>query len=76
MKERKALIFCTVKWKKTIKEMKDKKAIDDDDDGDNDDDVPGDVLKLWGEDCLKVVTRMIKNICDTDNGQKMPLKLQ
>jgi hypothetical protein len=39
---------------KTIKEMKDKKAIDGG--GDDDDDVPGDVLKSWGEDCLKVMT--------------------
>jgi hypothetical protein len=34
----KALIWCTVEWKKTIKEMKTKK----------DDDVPGDVLSSAG----------------------------
>jgi hypothetical protein len=34
--DEKALIFCKVKWKKAIKEMRDKKAT-------GDDDVPGDV---------------------------------
>jgi hypothetical protein len=40
---------------KTIKEMRDKKAT-------GDDDVPGDVLKLLGEDGLKLMTQLINSI--------------
>jgi hypothetical protein len=50
-----AHIFCKVKWKKTIKEMKNKKAT-------GDDDVPGDVLKLLGKVGFKVMTILIKTI--------------
>jgi hypothetical protein len=49
MQMRKALIFCTVKWKKLSKQARDKKAA-------GDDNVPGDVLKLLGEDGLKIIT--------------------
>jgi hypothetical protein len=38
-----------------IKEMRDKKAT-------RVDDVPGDVLKLLGEDSLRIVTQLINNI--------------
>jgi hypothetical protein len=38
--------------------MRDKKAA-------GDDDVPGDVLKLLGEDGFKLTTTIINNICDT-----------
>jgi hypothetical protein len=37
---------------KAIKEMRDKKAT-------ADDDVPGDVLKFLGEDCLRLITQLI-----------------
>jgi hypothetical protein len=40
---------------KAIKEMRDKKAT-------GDDDVPGDVLKLLGEDGLRLTTQMINSI--------------
>jgi hypothetical protein len=40
---------------KAIKKMRNKKAT-------GDDDVPGDVLKLLGEDSLKLVVQLIKNI--------------
>jgi hypothetical protein len=43
---------------KAIKEMRDKKAT-------GDDDVPGDVLKLLGEDGLGLITQLINNICET-----------
>jgi hypothetical protein len=29
------------------------------------DDVPGNVLTLLGEDCLKQITQLISNICET-----------
>jgi hypothetical protein len=54
MKTRKAHILCKVKWKKAIKEMRDKKAT-------GDYDVPGDVLKLLG-DGLKLITQLINSI--------------
>jgi hypothetical protein len=41
-----------------IKEMRDKKAT-------GDDDVPGDVLRLLGEDSLRIVTQLINNIQET-----------
>jgi hypothetical protein len=40
---------------KAIKEMRDKKAI-------GDDDVPADVLKLLGEEGLKLMTQLINSI--------------
>jgi hypothetical protein len=40
---------------KAIREMRDKKAT-------GDDDVPGDVLKLLGEDGLKLMTQLINSI--------------
>jgi hypothetical protein len=40
---------------KAVKEMRDKKAT-------GDDDVPGDVLKLLGEDGLRLMTQMIKSM--------------
>jgi hypothetical protein len=40
---------------KAVKEMRDKKAT-------GDDDVPGDVLKLLGEDDIKLMTQRIKGI--------------
>jgi hypothetical protein len=53
MQTREAFIFCAVQ--KAIKEMRDKKAT-------GDDDVPGDVLKLLGEDGHSIVTQLIDNI--------------
>ena len=44
----KVLIFCEVKWKNTITEMRDKKAT-------GDEDVPGDVLEVLGEDDLRIM---------------------
>jgi hypothetical protein len=43
--------------------MKDKKAT-------GNDDVPGDVLKLLGENGLKIVTQLINNICETGDWPK------
>jgi hypothetical protein len=40
MKTRKVLIFCKVKWKKAMKEMRDKKATEDDD-------IPGMYSHFW-----------------------------
>jgi hypothetical protein len=54
MKTRKALIFCKVKWKKAIKEMRDRKAT-------GDDEVPGDVLKLL-DIGLRLMTQLINSI--------------
>jgi hypothetical protein len=68
MKTRKALIFCRVE--KAIKEMKDKKAT-------GDDDVPADVLKLLGEDGLRLMTQLMNNIYETvESGPRISLKLQ
>jgi hypothetical protein len=55
MKTRKALIFCKVKWKKAIKEMRGKKAK-------GNDDVPVNILKLLGENGLKLMTQLINSI--------------
>jgi hypothetical protein len=54
METRKALIFCS-EVEKAIKEMRDKKAT-------GDDDIPGDVLRLVGEECLKLMTQLISSI--------------
>jgi len=54
---RKVLQFCKVKWEKTIKETRDKKATEDYD-------VPGDVLNFAGEDGLSLMSQLIKNICE------------
>jgi hypothetical protein len=43
---------------KAIKDMRNKKVT-------GDDDVPGDVLKLLGEGCLEIVTKLIKTIHET-----------
>jgi hypothetical protein len=48
---------------KAIKEMRDKKAT-------GDDDVPGDVLKLLGEDGLGIMTQLINNIYETGEWPK------
>jgi hypothetical protein len=55
--QRRALTFCKVKRKKLSKEMGDKKATEVDD-------VPGDVFKLLGEDCLRIMTQLT-NIYET-----------
>jgi hypothetical protein len=52
-----------VKWKKTIKEMRNKKAT-------RDDDVPGDVLKLLGDGGLKIMTKLINTIYETGEWPK------
>jgi hypothetical protein len=69
MKMRKALIFCKVKWKNAIKEMRDKKAT-------GDDDVPGDVLNLLGENGLRLMTQLMNVLCVTGSGPDISLKLQ
>jgi hypothetical protein len=43
---------------KAVKEMRDKKAT-------GDDNVPLDVLRLLGEDGLKLMIQLINNICET-----------
>jgi hypothetical protein len=48
---------------KAIKEMKIKKAT-------GDDDVPGDVFKLFGEGGLRIMTKLIKTICETGEWPK------
>ena len=48
---------------KAIKEMRNKKAT-------GDDDVPGDVLKLLGEDGLKIMTRLITTMYETGEWPK------
>jgi hypothetical protein len=45
---------------KAIKEMRDKKAT-------RDDDVPGDVLRLFGKDGIKIMTQLMNNIYE--NGE-------
>ena len=52
---------------KAFKEMRNKKAT-------GDDDVPGDVLKLFGEGGLKIVTKLINTIYET--GPRTSRKLQ
>jgi hypothetical protein len=51
---------------KAINELKDKKATE----GDVDDDVHGVVLKLLGEDYLKIMTQLINNIYETGEWPK------
>ena len=48
---------------KAIKEMRNRKAT-------GDDDVPGDVLKLLGEVCLKILTKLISTIYETGEWPK------
>ena len=48
---------------KAIKEMRNRKAT-------GDDDVPGDVLKLLGEDDLKILTKLINTIYETGEWPK------
>jgi len=55
--------------KKTIKEMRDKKAA-------GDDDVPGYILLLLGEDGLRIMTQLIYNTYKTGEWLKISLKLQ
>ena len=54
---------------KAIKEMRNKKAT-------GDDVVPGDVLKLFGEDGLKITTKLINTIYETGEWLKTSWKLQ
>jgi len=56
MQTRRAHIFCKVE--KAIKEMRNKKVTEDDD-------IPGDVLKLFGEGGLKITTKLINTIYET-----------
>jgi hypothetical protein len=49
--------------KKAIQEMRNKKATEDDD-------VPGDVLKLFGEGGLKIMTKLINTIYETGEWPK------
>jgi len=48
---------------KAIKEIRNKKAT-------GDDDVPGDVLKLFGEGCLKIMMKLINTIYETGEWPK------
>jgi len=67
MQMREAFIFCKVQ--KGIKEMRDKKAT-------GDDDVPGDVLKLLGEDGHSIETQLNNNIYERGEWPMISLKLQ
>ena len=67
MQTREAFIFCEAQ--KAIKEMRDKK-------GTGDDDVPGDVLKLLGEDGHSIETQLINNIYERGAWPMISLKLQ
>lgn len=57
MQTRRALVFSTLKWKKAVNKMSDKKATDHD--------VPGDVLNLLWEDGLKIMTQLISSMHET-----------
>jgi hypothetical protein len=50
--------------KTSIKEMRDKKTT-------GDDDVPGDVLKVVGEDGLRIMRQQINNIYETEGWPKV-----
>jgi hypothetical protein len=52
-----------VKWKKTTKEVRDKKAT-------GNDDVPGNVLKLLGQDGLRIMKKLINNMYETGKWPK------
>jgi hypothetical protein len=52
-----------VKWKKAIKEMRDKKAT-------GHDDMPGDILKMLREDGLRTMAQLISNIFETGEWPK------
>jgi hypothetical protein len=54
---------------KAIQEMRDENAT-------GDDDVPGDVLRLLGEDGLKLMTQLINRIYVTGECPDISLKLQ
>jgi hypothetical protein len=54
---------------KSIKEMRNKKAT-------GDDDVPGNVLKLFGEGGLKIMTKLINTIMKLESGPRTSRKLQ
>ena len=56
--EKKGLYILWSEVEKATKEMRDKKAT-------GDDDAPGDVLKLLGEDGLRLMTWLINNMSDT-----------
>jgi hypothetical protein len=56
--DEKGLYILQSEVEKAIKMMRDKKAT-------GDDDVPGDVLKLLGEDGLRIMTQLINNIYET-----------
>jgi hypothetical protein len=47
-----------VRWKKPIKEMRIRKAT-------GDDNIPGDVLNVLGEGCLKILTKLVNTIYET-----------
>jgi hypothetical protein len=67
MQTREAFIFCEVQ--KAIMEMRDKKAT-------GDDAVPGDVLKLLGEDGHSIETQLNNNIYERGEWPMISLKLQ
>jgi hypothetical protein len=67
MQMRQTFIFCEVQ--KSIKEMRDKKTT-------GDDDVPGDVLKLLGEDGHSIETQPIFNVYERGEWPMISLKLQ
>jgi len=55
------ILQCEVE--KAIKKLRNKKAT-------GDEDVPGDVLKLLGEGGLKIMTKLMNNICETGEWPK------
>ena len=61
---REVLIFCEVKWKKNYQGDEGLEAT-------GDEDVPGDVLKVLGEDDLRIMRRHVNNIYETKEWPKL-----
>ena len=59
----------TRELEKAVKEMKDKQST-------GDDDVSGDVLKLLGEDVLKVMSQLSATYMKVEGGPRISLELQ
>jgi len=40
------------------------------------DDIPGDALRVWGEDSLKLLTQLINNMYEISSGPRITLNLR